>query len=111
MSNKSNDKYVTISHRLREERNRIDKTQDDMAKKFGINIRTWGMYERGKTMPAAILSELEEEGIDVYYIITGKKLPIGLNNPEEEKVIKQYRNADNTIKFAINSIFDALKLW
>lgn len=100
-----------ISERLRDERNRINKTQEELAACLGLSARTWGKYEKRIIMPDAYtLFALEKEGIDIYYILTGIKLPVGLDSENEEKIIKQYRNADDGVKFAVNSIFNALKL-
>lgn len=111
MSNSKLEIFFEIGERLKEERKRIKITQEELSACLKLTSRTWGSYERGQSTPDAwILSELEKKGIDIYYVITGKKLPIAFDNPDEEKIIKQYRSADEEIKFAISSIFDAMKL-
>lgn len=102
---------ISVAKRLGEERKRLNKTQEEIALMFGLTSRTWGDYERGITLPDSwLLFRLNEFGADIFYILTGTKSLITVFSDDEEKIIKQYRNADETIKFAVNNIFDALEL-
>lgn len=58
--------------RLKDERKRLDVTQDVMAKMGGIAKTTYCNYEAGLREPgAAFLATLAAAGVDARYIITG----------------------------------------
>jgi len=65
-----------IGVRLKEERERLCLTQPDFAQAAGAGKRTLIEWEKGTTSPNAVqLSALEEIGVDVYYVLTGKRPP------------------------------------
>lgn len=65
---------LTLGDRLREERDRIKLTQDQLAKLMGVTPLTCGKYELNKTSPTAeFLMQLESVGIDPLYVLTGKR--------------------------------------
>jgi len=99
---------VSLGERLREERDRINKKQKEIASYLDINRKTWGKYERNETVPdLSTLGKLHQIGFDIAYVVTGNKITI---SDEEEKIIKQYRKSNETVKFVIRSIFDAFEL-
>jgi len=60
--------------RLRSERDALKLTQDAMAARLGIPKRTYCAYEAGETAPSAkLLAALAGRGIDVAYLLTGKR--------------------------------------
>lgn len=64
----------TLGDRLREERERIKLTQEQLAKCMGVSALTTGKYELNKTSPTAeFLLQLESVGIDPLYVLTGKR--------------------------------------
>lgn len=63
-----------IGVRLKEERERLRLTQPDFAQAAGAAKRTLIEWEKGTTSPSAVqLSALSEIGVDVYYVVTGKR--------------------------------------
>lgn len=107
MSTNKSELSFFLGNRLREERSRIRKTQEEMAVELDLSVRTWGKYERGETVPDAVmLVKLQSLGMDISYIVTGTKLAI---DGEEERILEQYRKADGSIKFVIKSILETLK--
>ena len=63
-----------IGVRLKLERERLGLTQPDFAKAAGAAKRTLIEWEKGTTSPSAVqLSALGEIGVDVSYVITGKR--------------------------------------
>ncbi|EFB1289787.1 helix-turn-helix transcriptional regulator [Escherichia coli] len=103
MSTLKEELNVIIGRRLREEREKIGMTQDDMASIFEVSTKTWGKYERGVTTPdAATLNLLGERcGVDVYYILSGSRTH-GIPNATEDEIelIEIYRSAPLAVKAA-----------
>jgi transcriptional regulator with XRE-family HTH domain len=67
---------TNIFFRLREERERLGKTQEEFALAAGVTRRPYAEWERpeGKTSPTAhSLVGLAALGADVLYILTGKR--------------------------------------
>lgn len=76
----------TLGDRLRQERDRIGLTQEQLAKLLGVTPLTVGKYELNKTSPTAeFLSQLEPIGIDPLFVLIGKRqqetetLPAGVD--------------------------------
>ena len=65
---------ATLGGRLREERQRLDLSQALLAGKVGISRISQANYESGKRSPDTVyLSAAFEAGVDVGYVITGKR--------------------------------------
>lgn len=63
---------VSIGERLREERESLGMTQEQLADALSVTKKTQGIYERGQRSPnAEYLSALADIGCDVLYILTG----------------------------------------
>lgn len=72
---------VVIGERLRAERNRCRLTQLDLAERAGVSKTTQANYESGLRSPDAdYLARADEAGLDVLYIVTGRRLV-----PEEDE--------------------------
>lgn len=103
MSTEKEELSVIIGRRLREEREKIGMTQDDMASIFEVSTKTWGKYERGVTTPDAVMLNLlgGRCGVDVYYILSGSRAH-GIPNATEDEIelIKIYRSAPLAVKAA-----------
>jgi len=64
----------TIGDRLRKERERLDLSQTDFAALAGSSKRAQIRYESGERSPdAEYLAKIAKAGVDIYWIITGKK--------------------------------------
>jgi transcriptional regulator with XRE-family HTH domain len=64
----------TFGRRLFEERHRLQRSQAELAQAIGVSERSIGNYERGQRSPdAEQLVRLVEQGMDVYYVLTGKR--------------------------------------
>lgn len=67
-----------FSDRLREERRRLKKNQKEFAALIGMPDRTYWDRESGNAVPdAEFLATIREHGVDVWYIITGERMPMG----------------------------------
>lgn len=91
-------KKIHIGNRLKEERERLGLSQDELAKTASITRKTLYNYENGVRSPdAEALGIWNELGMDVYYVITGTKLnnkesSYGMvNNPDEAEMLAEYR--------------------
>ena len=107
----------TIGARLREERERLRKTQDDFAALAGVGKRALIHYEKGERMPdAALLAAIAAAGADVLYILTGQRSGSAMPAPapaapplarDEEILLDNYRNLPADAKAAIKATSDA----
>ncbi|RYF02255.1 MAG: helix-turn-helix transcriptional regulator [Comamonadaceae bacterium] len=65
---------ISMGERLRSERDRLGLSQPDMAALGGVKPRTYQDWERGVALVSAeFLSEADNHGVDVSYVITGSK--------------------------------------
>lgn len=66
--------YSDIGARLREERDRLELSQDAVAEHVGTSRRTQLAWEKGDQFPnAEVLRRASELGIDVLYVVTGQR--------------------------------------
>lgn len=85
---------TTIGDRLKEERVRLGLSQTDLGAIGGVGKTTQINYEKGERSPdAAYLSAAAAHGLDVLYVLTGKKTPgdTGLISAEEFDVLRFLR--------------------
>lgn len=67
---------LNIGDRLREERVRLGFNQADFAAVAGVAKTSQFNYEKGERSPdAAYLAAVGEKGVDVLYVVTGKRTP------------------------------------
>jgi len=65
----------TIGNRLEEERKRIGHNQTQFGDIGGVGRKSQGLYERDERSPdAEYLAAIADQGADVLYIVTGKRL-------------------------------------
>lgn len=68
-----------FSDRLREERKRLKKNQKEFAALIGMPDRTYWDRESGNVIPdAEFLARVREFGVDIWYIITGERMQVGV---------------------------------
>lgn len=64
----------SIGTRLHEERQRLGYTLQEMATAGGVTWQEQRTYERGEDLPLAdYLAGIAAQGVDVIYVITGRK--------------------------------------
>lgn len=83
----------TISDRLREERDATGLSQQALADRCGISLRSQQNYEKGDRSPdAEYLAQLTAQSIDVLYILTGSRSANSFSLDAGERVlIDSYR--------------------
>ncbi len=65
---------MDIGTRMREERERLGMTQEELGQIGGVLKRALIRYEKGERMPdAAFLAAIAAAGADVLYILTGQR--------------------------------------
>ena len=78
-----NKNKLNVSERFLEERKKIILNRSKFAELSGISESTLRRWEKGSEIPASILPTLKEAGLDIDYIITGKRNePINLILPD-----------------------------
>lgn len=80
--------------RLREERERLQLSQRALGKVGGVEANAQGKYESGARVPKAdYLAALASIGVDVVFLITGKRIPLPISDisSDEQKMMLGYR--------------------
>ena len=90
--------FVHIFERIREERERLGFTQDAFGAIGGVSRRAQSNYESGERSPdLSYLAAIERVGVDVLFVITGKRAEATITG-EEELVLKGFRLMDSETK-------------
>ncbi|MBA1257629.1 helix-turn-helix transcriptional regulator [Pseudomonas psychrotolerans] len=100
-----------LGDRLREERDRLNLTQDELGQIGGVNRNSQGKYEKGERNPdSAYLEAVSAAGVDVLYVLTGKRLPIEENalTPEEQEVVTYLRGMSDYSKESVRRMAFAI---
>lgn len=82
----------TFGSRFREERRRLGLIQQEIADATGLSKRAMGTYERGVRSPdAELLMRLIDLGMDVYYVLTGKRVGTRLDlDPMQRSLLDDF---------------------
>lgn len=111
---------MSIGDRLREERTRLSLSQELMGESAGVRKQAQLKYEKGERSPdAAYLGRLAEIGVDVLYVLTGRRAPsvrfgvaepdpVGPLNLAEIALLNAYRRLDAKGRQAVSAMLDAL---
>lgn len=90
-----------VGYRLKEERERLFRSQADAGQAVGVSREMWGRYERGAMPGGETLITFAAIGMDVTYILTGKRSQLIESKPDEEMLMNAYRQATTPQKQAI----------
>lgn len=100
-----------LGERLREERKRLGLSQADFGALGGVKANAQGKYESDERSPdAAYLNGIMAAGVDVLYVLTGKRTPVtaeGLRD-DESQVINHYRAMPESDRAAVRRMTSAL---
>lgn len=102
---------TNMGSRLREERERLSLNQEEMAEKVNVRREMWSKYERGHAVPSGdTLMRAAYAGVDVRYVLTGERefTSSPVLSVQEERLIYNYRSADDEGKKAAHRVLDAL---
>lgn len=101
MASNKNEYLVILGERLAEERKRCEHTQKTVAVHFDISTRTQIKYELGETAPDAYyLHGIGEIGLDVAYVLTGKRSTSHVSD-DEDALLAAYRRLGEEIRPAL----------
>lgn len=99
----------SVGARLREERERLGLKQEDLAAAGGVNRNTQGSYERSVRNPdTAYLAGVTALGIDLVYVISGRRVIADGLSPVEAELIVQYRNIPHEDQRSIRRFLKAM---
>lgn len=98
----------SFGDRLREERKRLELSQDAMAVAGGVQRLSQINYEAGKRSPDwDYLALVAAAGVDVQYVLTGKVSSAELSTDEDE-LLRGYRCLDIRGKVSVLGMVDGL---
>lgn len=89
---------LTISERLREERDAARLSQQALADLCGISLRSQQNYEKDRSPDAQYLALLAAHSLDVMYILTGTRGSGPLLDAAEKVLIDNYRRCSRESK-------------
>lgn len=90
----------SIGSRLKEERQRLQLNQVELASVGGVGKQAQLRYEKGERLPdAGYLASIEGAGVDVLYVVTGRRNTSTLSI-DEANLVKRYREAPEAVRVA-----------
>lgn len=101
---------LKIGERLKEERVRLGFNQAEFAAFAGVAKTSQFNYEKGERSPdAGYLAAVAEQGVDVFYVVTGKRLPMPADalSAEELEMVEHVRGLDAEDKGAVARLLRA----
>lgn len=97
--------------RLQEERKRLGYNQEDFSRLMGVSRRTQVSYE-SREMNAGLqyLSKAQAEGLDIFYIISGRTVTGDQQqlSESEANLLKTYRRLDQQDKESLMIVAQSL---
>ena len=99
---------ANCGERLREERDRLKFTQQEMADRMGVRREMSSKYERGQAVPGGdALAAFATAGGDVQYVLTGQRSSTALT-PDEKELLSGYRGLDIRGKAGVLGMIDGM---
>lgn len=106
------EKDISVCFRLREERGRLGKNQQDIAEALGINVKTVTRWEKSVAIPADKLAALAALGLDVLYVVTGQRTPAPAEQPaldgRASALLDNYQHMSPEDQAALSRLADSL---
>ncbi|QGZ31471.1 helix-turn-helix domain-containing protein [Stutzerimonas stutzeri] len=100
-----------LGERLREERKRLGLSQGDFGALGGVKANAQGKYESDERSPdAAYLNGVMTAGVDVLYVLTGKRTPLSAEglSEDESQVLNHYRAMPDSDRATMRRMASAL---
>jgi transcriptional regulator with XRE-family HTH domain len=101
----------TKGNRLREEREKLGISQEELGAIGGVSRNAQGRYESDDRAPDWVyLERLAQHGVDVLYVITGQRVQAAaaVLTGEEATLIENYRHAAAEGRQAAATVLSAL---
>lgn len=102
-----------ISERLKKVREELGLSQQGLAERLGVSLRSQQNYEAGNRTPdAEYLSAIASAGGDVLYILTGQRTggataaPAPALAPDEEILLDNFRNAPAGVRAGVKTTLE-----
>lgn len=103
------EKDISVCFRLREERVRLGKSQQDLAEELGMNVKTVTRWEKSVAIPADRLAALACIGIDVLYVVTGQRTPPPAElDSKASALLDNYQHMSPEDQAALSRLADSL---
>ncbi|WP_250466085.1 helix-turn-helix transcriptional regulator [Caballeronia sp. GAFFF2] len=97
----------TFFERLREERKRLRLNQTDFAGVAGVTKESQLKYENGSRRPdATYLEAIAAYGVDILYILTGRR-DVSTLSADETDLVRRYREAIPGVRAAVQAALTA----
>lgn len=95
------EKIVNFSQRLVEERKRLKLLQKNFSELAGVHKKSQVDYEKGR-FPAfvAYLERIAEMGVDVQYVLTGRRSAEPVLTPDERLLLEAWKRATPALQQA-----------
>lgn len=88
----------SAAERLKNERERLKLTQEQLGAVGGVTKLSQFNYENGKRTPDAnYLSEVAKVGVDIQYVLFGERANTAIND-EELLLLHKFRNAEPAVR-------------
>ncbi|HDR1538122.1 TPA: helix-turn-helix transcriptional regulator, partial [Pasteurella multocida] len=89
---------TTVGERLKNEREKLKLTQEQLGAIGGVKRLAQANYESGKRIPdARYLAEIAKVGMDIMYVLFGERANTAIND-EELLLLHKFRNADPAVR-------------
>ena len=96
---------VTIGKRLKEERLKLNLSQDKLAKIGGVTKRTQVNYEQDSSKPdGEYLSRVAKEGINIQYVLCGEKECTPTKNNSTNEILSSMKSKLETFEQQIQDM-------
>lgn len=91
---------MSIGTRLREERERLGRSQTDFGASVGVKKQTQISWEKGTSSPpVAALEVWMREGVDVVYVLTGRRSGDAIAKPSHPEIDVKIAELDRLLAF------------
>lgn len=95
--------------RLREERERLGLSQAEFGERAGVTKQSQHMYEAGKRSPDSnYLTSVALQGVDVLYVITGRREPPPDLTAGEMDLVYKLRAAPAHIRATVHTVLGSV---
>lgn len=109
MGSGQHEKDFSVCFRLREERNRLGKSQQDLAEELSMNVKTVTRWEKNVAIPADKLAALAGIGIDPLYVVTGQRTPLPADlDTKTSALLDNYQHMSQDDQAALSRLADSL---
>ena len=101
---------MSFGKRLADERKRLGLKQAEFAKLVGTNVAKQSLYENDKRdLRAAYLARLPEAGVDIVYVLTGRRGEQGQLDQEPSDLLTAYLTLPPEMQRALEALARALR--